>query len=247
MAPWTAPPGLVGILAAHQECIALRVCALFRLQSNAQLYHSLAGHFTRKDRLQVIAVPIIVGSKDLTTPAPVIIYTAPENPLHAPVGDDYEGWETEVPFPDTFVLVHEVTGAPSSTELFHNANNANNAKSNSVIHVSGGYDAVLLSGRDGINTIWFDSLDHKWVVSKINDGLPEEGGEQLDFLTDPDPALTGFQIIRIGALALVRTSHCYGQPSLLTTLSAALGLTGRYTGYVGSASVSLSLHTKSSP
>lgn len=72
---------------------------------------SVAGHFTRKDRLQVIAVPLVVASEDLTTPAPVIIYTAPEKPLDAPVDDDSKGWETDVPFPDTFVLVHEVTGA----------------------------------------------------------------------------------------------------------------------------------------
>ena len=77
---------------------------------NSSFNFLLAGHFTRKDRIQVIAVPIIVASGALTTPAPVIIYTAPKNPLDAPVDDDCMGWETEVPFPDTFVLVHEVTG-----------------------------------------------------------------------------------------------------------------------------------------
>jgi len=149
---------------------------------------SLAGHFTRKDRIQVIAVPIVVASKDLTTPPPVIIYTAPEHPLHAPVGDDSKGWETEVPFPDTFVLIHEVTGTlPPTTRLepFHDAN------PDAVIHVSGGFDAVLLSGRDGINTIWFNGLEQQWVVAKVNDGLSQDGCEQPGFLTDPDPALTG--------------------------------------------------------
>jgi hypothetical protein len=75
---------------------------------------SLAGHFTRKDRIQIIAVPIVVGSKDVTTPPPIIIYTAPDNPLSAPVDDDSKGWKTEVPFPDKFVLIHEVTGTPPS-------------------------------------------------------------------------------------------------------------------------------------
>lgn len=79
---------------------------------------SLAGHFTRNDRIQIVAVPIVVASKDLTTPAPVIIYTAPLHPLNAPVDDDSKGWETEVPFPDTFVLVHEVTGTPSPATHF---------------------------------------------------------------------------------------------------------------------------------
>ena len=149
---------------------------------------SLAGHFTRKDRIQVIAVPIIVASKDLTTPAPIIIYTAPEHPLNAPVDNDSKGWESEVPFPDTFVLIHEVTGTlPPTTrlELFHDAN------LDAVIHVSGGFDAVLLSGRDGINTIWFNELEQQWVVAKVNDGLPQDGCERLGFLTDPDLALTG--------------------------------------------------------
>ena len=76
---------------------------------------SLAGHFTRKDRLQVIAVPLVVASNDLTTPVPVTIYTAPEKPLDAPVDDDSNGWETDVPFPDTFALVHEITGTFSPT------------------------------------------------------------------------------------------------------------------------------------
>ena len=48
-----------------------------------------------------------------------------------------------------------------------------------VIHVSGGCDAVLLSGRDGVNTIWYNKLEKKWVIAKVNDGLPQEGGEQL--------------------------------------------------------------------
>jgi hypothetical protein len=78
----------------------------------------LAGHFTRRDRLQVIAVPIVVGSKDVTTPPPIIVYTAPENPLDAPVGDDTKGWETDVPFPDTFVLIHEAYWCASIHSLF---------------------------------------------------------------------------------------------------------------------------------
>ena len=84
--------------------------------------YSLVGHFTRKDRLQIIAVPIIVASKALDTPIPIIICTAPENPLNAPVDDDTNGWETDIPFPSTFVLVHEATGTLSFQPvltLFH--------------------------------------------------------------------------------------------------------------------------------
>ena len=87
----------------------------------------LAGHFTRKDRLQIIAVPIIVASGDLNTPIPIIICTAPENPLAAPVNDDTRGWEITIPFPNKFVLVHEVTGTLSFQRvliLFHDADPA---------------------------------------------------------------------------------------------------------------------------
>ena len=64
------------------------------------------------------------------------------------------------------------------------------ADTDSVIHVSGGCDAVLLSGRDGVSTIWFNELEEKWIVAKVNDGLPQEGGEQHGFLTSPHPTLT---------------------------------------------------------
>ena len=90
-------------------------------------HFSLVGHFTRKDRLQIIAVPIIAASKDLDTPIPIIICTAPENPLDAPVDDDTKGWEADIPFPSTFVLVHEATGTLSFQRvltLFHDADPA---------------------------------------------------------------------------------------------------------------------------
>ena len=63
--------------------------------------------------------------------------------------------------------------------LFHDDN------PDAVIHVSGGFDAILLSGRDGINTIWFNGLEKKWVVAKVNDGLPQGGCERLEFFIDP--------------------------------------------------------------
>lgn len=67
----------------------------------------------------------------------------------------------------------------------------NDADPAAVIHVYGGFDAILLSGRVGISTIWFNRLEQKWVVVKVNGSLPQDGCEQLGFLTDPDPALPG--------------------------------------------------------
>lgn len=78
-------------------------CILTSLLLNGFL---AAGHFTSKDKVQIIAVPIIVKSGDYTSPAPVIIYTAPESPKDT---KDEEGWPHQVVF-EQFRLVHEVTG-----------------------------------------------------------------------------------------------------------------------------------------
>ncbi|KAG7098218.1 Aldos-2-ulose dehydratase [Marasmius oreades] len=88
-----------------------------------------AGHFTRKDRLQICAVPIVVKSSDLTTPAPVIIFTAPNDPKKV------TSWPSEIIAKKH--LVHEVVIAPSP---------ANN-----------GLDGILLAGRDGVDLLWFDT------------------------------------------------------------------------------------------
>jgi hypothetical protein len=61
-------------------------------------------------KLQIVAVPIVVKSADLTTPGPVIIWTAPDKPCDYTIDDDSNGWPKEVPFPSTFRLVHEVVG-----------------------------------------------------------------------------------------------------------------------------------------
>ncbi len=68
-----------------------------------------AGHFTTKDKVQIIAVPIVVKSSDLTTPPPVIIFTAPDDPTSPEQDGEDKGWEESIPFPSTFRLVHEVT------------------------------------------------------------------------------------------------------------------------------------------
>ena len=65
-----------------------------------------AGHFTLKDKVQIIAVPIVIKSCDFTSPAPVIIYTAPDSPKDT---KDEEGWPHHIAS-EQFRLVHEVTG-----------------------------------------------------------------------------------------------------------------------------------------
>ncbi|KAI0760588.1 hypothetical protein C8Q74DRAFT_1319566 [Fomes fomentarius] len=119
-----------------------------------------SGHFTTKDKVQIIAVPIVVKSSDLTTPPPVIIYTAPDDPT-SPEQDGDKGWEESIPYPSTFRLVHEVTGTITQT-IIPGANS--------------GLDQVLLAGREGVNLLWYDVDAAKWEYQNIGEGLPQQPG-----------------------------------------------------------------------
>ncbi|RPD55164.1 hypothetical protein L227DRAFT_533730 [Lentinus tigrinus ALCF2SS1-6] len=112
------------------------------------------GHFTTKDKVQVFAAPIVVKSDDFTTPAPMIVWTAPDDPK-APDQDEGKGWDESVAFPDTFRLVHEITVVPG----------ANN-----------GLDQVLLAGREGVSLLWYDVKVGKWTYQNIGTGLPQQPG-----------------------------------------------------------------------
>jgi hypothetical protein len=69
------------------------------------------GHFTRTDKIQVAGVPIVVAQGDFEDPAPIIIYTPPDDPSSQPVDDDTVGWPSTVA--GHFLLVHEVFGKTS--------------------------------------------------------------------------------------------------------------------------------------
>ena len=107
-----------------------------------------AGHFTRTDRVQICAMPIIVKSSDLETPAPVIIFTAPNDPRNAQ-GD----WHSEIV--TRALLVHEVTVVPAQDTGMS-------------------YDQVLLAGRDGVDLIWYDGRD--WQTFNVGKGIPRVMG-----------------------------------------------------------------------
>lgn len=107
-----------------------------------------AGHFTRDDRWQICAVSIMVKSNDLTTPGPVIIFTAPDDP-RTHDGD----WSSELVFEAP--LVHEVVVIPKGESgLCH--------------------DQILLAGRDGIDLLWHN--DGKWESYNVGRGLPQSPG-----------------------------------------------------------------------
>ncbi|KAJ3552120.1 hypothetical protein NM688_g4321 [Phlebia brevispora] len=101
------------------------------------------GYFTRRDRIQICAVPIVVASSDLETPAPVTIFTAPDDPRN------HDGlWPSEVVTKEH--LVHEVVVIPAEG---HDQ-----------------FDRVLLAGRDGVYLIWFNG--RVWEKFSVGEGLP---------------------------------------------------------------------------
>ncbi|KAJ4480225.1 hypothetical protein J3R30DRAFT_3370961 [Lentinula aciculospora] len=104
-----------------------------------------AGHFTTRDRVQVAGFPIIVRAGDRTSPAPVVVYTAPESPE-----SNEQGWEEEIPFPSSFRLVHDVDIVKST---------------------NGGLDQILLAGREGINLIWYDEIAQTWKSKNLGSGV----------------------------------------------------------------------------
>lgn len=121
-----------------------------RIGNSPAMHRLKAGHFTRADRVQIVAVPIIVASKDLTTPAPVIIYTSPEDPKN------HEGdWESEVAWHRH--LVHEVVVVPSS-------------QTDGKMR----FDQIVLAGRDGVDVLWFDGS--VWKNFNVGEGLAQQTG-----------------------------------------------------------------------
>lgn len=111
--------------------------------SSPGMHRLKTGHFTRKDRIQICAVPIVVKSSDLTTPAPVFIYTAPDDPKASPYY-----WHSEVAIKK--LLVHEVVVVPDP---------------------NGGLDRILLASRDGVDFIWYHN--GSWQSFNVGKGLPE--------------------------------------------------------------------------
>ncbi|KAJ7581630.1 hypothetical protein C8J56DRAFT_957875 [Mycena floridula] len=107
------------------------------------------GHFTTKEHLQVMGLPILAASSDLKSPAPVIIYSPSygKNKTEGP-----ESWSEHIAFPSQFRLIHD-------SKLIPGAN---------------GLDMVLVAGLEGIVLLWFDEKKSKWEYNVIGTGLPPD-------------------------------------------------------------------------
>ncbi|KAJ6600286.1 hypothetical protein DFH09DRAFT_1127960 [Mycena vulgaris] len=113
------------------------------------MHRVLAGHFTETDHFQVMGLPIIPKSSDLTSPAPIIIYTPAygEDPSEGP-----QSWSENIAFPSQFRLIHDAKLLPGTNS---------------------GLDMVLVAGREGIALLWFNN--GKWEHSIVGSGLPRNG------------------------------------------------------------------------
>lgn len=112
--------------------------------SSPGMHRLKAGHFTRNDRVQVCAIPIVVASGDLTTPAPVIIFTCPDDPKTA------DSWPSEVI--SYKHLVHDMVVV--SPEVSNNETL---------------FDQIVLAGRDGVNVLWYNGSS--WETFCVGTGL----------------------------------------------------------------------------
>lgn len=110
-----------------------------------------AGHFTSHDITQILALPIIAASGDLTSAAPVILYT----PVYGECpGKGPESWVTAILFQSQFRLIHDVKLLKGMNE---------------------GLDMVLVAGREGTVLLWAERTTGQWQYNVIGTGLPQEG------------------------------------------------------------------------
>ncbi|KAG8745036.1 hypothetical protein FRC10_009010 [Ceratobasidium sp. 414] len=114
----------------------------------SRLMASIAGYFTQDKYLEVMALPIMIKSKDRESPAPVIIYT----PCEWEEDETPKKWQTFQPLDDTFRLIHDV-------QIIHST--------------TGGLDKALFAGREGISLAWKDEKSQKWRHENVGTGIPQ--------------------------------------------------------------------------
>ncbi|THU84404.1 hypothetical protein K435DRAFT_733201, partial [Dendrothele bispora CBS 962.96] len=147
------------------------------------------GHFTTIEKIQIIAVPIVIASSDLESPVPVIIYTSPDNPESYPVNDDTKGWKVDRPFSKEFRLVHEIY-------IYHPSSD-----------VGANLDKILLAGREGINLIWYCPSRGQWQKQNIGQGLPKDPGGKNPYWGSGSVAVAKVRDDRAGYIACAEAFH----------------------------------------
>ncbi|CDO68076.1 hypothetical protein BN946_scf184788.g7 [Trametes cinnabarina] len=133
---------------------AKREWAAHRIGNSTGMHRLEAGHFSITSHFQILALPVAAHAADLTSPAPVIVYTPVygANPSEGP-----KSWKTEVPFPNEFRLIHEVKVIPAAAG-------------------KGEFDTALVAGREGIVYLHYDKSTAKWKHTVLATGLPPTEG-----------------------------------------------------------------------
>ncbi len=123
------------------------------------LTYILACHFTTKDVVQVVAFPIIPKSSDLTSPAPVVVFT----PEYANINDKSIGpksWNKHVAYPDQFRLIHDVK---------------------ILTGTNGELDMLLVSGKEGVVLLWYDVKEKKFKWNIVGKGIPDPNDAKVKY------------------------------------------------------------------
>ncbi|KAG8718990.1 hypothetical protein FRC08_003912 [Ceratobasidium sp. 394] len=105
------------------------------------------GYFTQTEHVEIMALPIMIKSKDRESPAPVIIYT----PMKYDDNKIPSEWKETRPLEDAFRLIHDV-------QIIHST--------------TGGLDQAVVAGREGISVMWKDEGSEQWKHENIGSGLP---------------------------------------------------------------------------
>jgi hypothetical protein len=138
---WLRNPGRRGL--------GLQYWEINHIGNSTGMHRLQVGHFTTKNTIQVMAIPVIRSAGDRTSPAPIIIYT-PQYGSDRSAGPI--SWRSEIAFNSTFRLIHDVV----------------------VVHPDdGGLDQALVAGREGTSLIWHDSLG--WQHNNIGEGIRRQG------------------------------------------------------------------------
>lgn len=124
-----------------------------RTIGNSTGMHRLeVGHFSSREHIQVMGVPVIPATNDLDSPTSIIIYT----PIYGPdVNEGPQSWSADTAFGTQFHVIHDAI-------LVRGGNN--------------GLDMALVAGREGVVAVWFDENANKWEYNVIGTGLPKEPG-----------------------------------------------------------------------
>ncbi|KAF7982633.1 hypothetical protein HWV62_27061 [Athelia sp. TMB] len=108
--------------------------------------NSTAGHFSTRNQIQVMGLPIMASSNNHISPAPVTVYTAPNPPFLQGM------WSEDIAFPTQFRLIHEARLIPGG---------------------AGELDMVLVAGQEGIALLWYEEEAKNWAYRVVGTGLPK--------------------------------------------------------------------------